>query len=102
MKIIEKLTELITEEMEDAEHYAELALKYKDECPKAADVFHRLAGEEIEHANLLHGAAASLIEEHRKTEGEPPAAMLAVYSYLHGKHMRKAAEVKALREMYGK
>ena len=102
MVIIEKLTELIGEEMEDAQRYAELALKWKDDYPGAAEVAHRLAGEETEHAKALHGAAAALIEEHRKTEGDPPAALMAVYNYLHGKQVRKAAEVQALRQMYGK
>lgn len=102
MKIIEKLTEQIAEELEDAERYAEGALRVKDEYPRVAEVYHKLSGEELEHANMLHGAAAGLIEEYRKTEGAPPAGMLAVYNYLHEKQIRKAAAVKALREMYVK
>jgi hypothetical protein len=37
-----------------------------------------------------------LIEGYRKTSGEPPAAMLAVYDYLHEKFIEEAKEVKIM------
>jgi ferritin len=94
MKIIKELSEHIGDEIEGAEEYIKAALKYKDDHPDIARILYEMSMDEMHHMELLHGEVVKLISEHRKTKGEPPAAMLAVYEYLHEKHIEEAAEVR--------
>lgn len=57
MNDTENLSEYIEDEIKDAGKYARAALKHKDETPELADLFHRLSGEEAEHAKLLYDMA---------------------------------------------
>lgn len=100
MKLIEKLCEMVDEEIDDAEKYAKCAIKYKEERPALAKTFYDLSTDELRHMKLLHGEAVAVIESCRKEKGEPPAEMLAVYNYLHEKQTEHARSVKVLQEMY--
>lgn len=100
MKIIKCLEEYIHEEIHDAEKYIEKALKIKDTYPEVAELMNMLSNEEMKHMQLLHNQVVKLIETYRKSEGEPPAEMMAVYNYLHEKAIEEAKEVKVLQQMY--
>lgn len=100
MKLIKKLSERIEDEIEDAECYAKMALEYRDEYPEFARIANNLSAQEMDHMNSLHTIVTNLIDQYRRTNGEPPPAMQAVYDYLHKKHIDHAAKVKALQSMY--
>ena len=50
--------------------------------------------------NMLHAQVVKIIEAYRKENGEPPAAMLAIYEYLHDKQIDELAEVTALQARF--
>ena len=100
MEIIKKLSKMIHEELEDAEKYAKCALKHQDDRPDLARTFDNLSRQEMDHVNMLHNAVVSIIDEHRRTVGEPPPDMQAIYDFLHEQQIEEAAEVKTLQSMF--
>ena len=100
MKIIETLSKHIEEEINDSACYAKMAIEYRDTHPELAETFYKISLEETDHMNRLHAEVVKLIEEYKKEKGEPPAAMLAVYNYLHEKHIEDAKDAKTLQMMF--
>lgn len=100
MKLVQKLSEMVDEEIGDADKYAKLALKYKEERPVLAKTFYGLSTDELRHMNLLHDQVVTVIEEYRKEKGEPPAAMMAVYEYLHDKQIERSNAVRSALDAY--
>ena len=100
MKLIKKLSEHIEGELQDAECYAKWAIEVKDEHRGLADVLYSLSMDEMKHMNALHDEVVKIIEEYRKEHGEPPAAMQAVYDYLHERQIEDAQEVRGYQMLY--
>ena len=100
MKIIKKLSDMISEELKDAEKYVKCALNHKDTEKSLADTFYTLSNEEMRHVNMLHTEVVKIIEQYRREHGNPPESMQAVYDYLHEKQIEHAAEIKAMQAMY--
>lgn len=100
MKIIKKLSERIAEEIDDADFYIKMAMEYREQYPEVSRVVSNIAAQEMDHMNSLHQLVTQIIDQYRRTNGEPPPAMQAVYDYLHEKHIEEAADVKAKIAMY--
>ena len=100
MQIISDISDMIEDEMDDAEKYIRCAMKWKDERPALAQTFARISNEEMGHMNLLHEQVVAIITEHRKEKGDPPERMQAVYDYLHKKHMNRANEIRVMQTLF--
>ncbi len=99
MKLIKRLSKFINEELHDAMRYAKCAIEQKDERPELARTFLQLANAEMEHMQLLHQSVTALIDEERRTNGEPPPGMVEAYDMIHEWQMEEAAEVRSLIQM---
>lgn len=100
MKIIKKLSEKIAEEIKDADCYIKMALEYRDQYPELSRVVSNISAQEMDHMASLHQLVVQIIDQYRRTKGDPPPAMQAVYDYLHEKHIEDVANVKAKIAMY--
>lgn len=100
MLIIKSLSKMIKEEICDAEKYANLALKYKEDDKTLAETFYTLATNELQHMDMLHTQVTRLISDYRSKKGEPPKEMLALYDYIHEEEIENVREVKVLLSMY--
>ena len=100
MQVIANLSDMIEEELNDAEKYIKCAMKHKDDNPGLAQTFAKISGEEMNHVALLHEQVVSLISEYRKANGTPPERMQGIYDYLHKKHIEKANEIKVMQAIF--
>ena len=100
MKIIKCVSEKIEEELHDAQDYIDLAMRWKQDEPKTADLFYELSLEEMGHVEKLHQEVADLIADYRTDHGDPPKEMMTLYDYLHEKHIGQATEIKVKQGMY--
>lgn len=100
MKLIQRLEDLIDDEIHDVKKYAKMAAELKAEYPSLAQVLYNISGQEDAHQAAIHGEVVKIIQDYRKTKGEPPAAMLAVYEYLHKQSIDKLAEARRYQDIY--
>lgn len=99
MEIIKQISEKIDEELQDAERYIKCAYKVDEEYPQLADTYYKLSLEEMNHVTMLHEAGVSIINEYKRTQDVPPG-MQMLYDYLHERHIKWAAKIKAKQEQF--
>ena len=100
MKLIKELEEMMEDEIHDIQKYSKKAAELKEKYPSLAQTLYSISTQEDSHQAAIHGEIVKLIDEHKKTRGEPPAAMMAVYEYLHERHIEKLAEARRYQDIY--
>ena len=100
MKKIEVMSGYIEKEIVEASDYARCALDMKETDPAIADTYIKIAENHMANMGLLHDQVVSVINEYRKTNGEPPQHMMILYNILHKKHIENAAAVKGMLALY--
>lgn len=100
MQLISKLSDMIEEELNDAEKYIKCAMNHKEDHPALAAAFAKLSNEEMGHVNILHEQVNILITDYRKENGPPSEKMLVLYNYIHQKHIEKANEIKIMQALF--
>jgi len=96
MKIIQKLSDMIEEEISDAMKYARCYQAHREDDPELARTFSQLSLEELTHVERLHAQVVRLIKDYRDTHGEPPSHMQAIYNYLHERNIDKVSKVRLM------
>lgn len=100
MKIIKQISEQIEKELDQQEYLIKKAIEYKETYPTVALAFYNESLNKDTSIRNFHDQVILLINDYRNTNGEPPAHMMAVYNYLHERHIDKAATIKNLQAMY--
>ena len=100
MQLIKKLEDIIEDEIHDVKKYAKLAAEVKKDNPSLAQVFYTISTQEDSHQAALHAEVVKMVEAYRREHGQPPVPMLAVYDYLHQRHIESMAEARRYQELY--
>jgi hypothetical protein len=83
MREIMEVAKYIRKELKLADEFAYEANKHREQYPDMAQHYYRVANEHLNMCDELHNGAVRLIENHRRTDGEPPAEMLRMWSFEH-------------------
>ena len=100
MKEIKDTSKDIECALDKAEHYAKQAILLKSKFPSLSQRYLAASNMMMDIMNGLHSDIVTIINDYRKTNGEPPAPMMAMYDYMHERFIEKAAAVKNLQELY--
>lgn len=92
------LLNLIEEEINDADRYANLALKMKNENPMLSNLFKTLSTEELSHEKRLSEALTQITSEMKKTD-EYSEGYKLMYDFMNSKRIESLAKVKVLQSM---
>ncbi len=97
MKQIKQIIEDIRDETEGAEHYAKLAVKYKESDRQLSDAYAKLANVELDHVSILHTQAVRII---RESDNQIPSPMQAVWEWEHEKMTDAVSRIRVMLDMY--
>ena len=100
MKCIEAIIGDIMEEVEGAEHYAKLALRYKDSDRDLAEMYHSMSKQEAMHAENLYAQGHRIMCRIKEQDPEDYKKMLWAWEWEHEKTLEELAEARVLQDMF--
>ena len=102
MKIINEIIDDMMEEIHDAKHRIERAGELKPLYPDIARRESEIAEQELINADKDHKSVVEIIEDYKKTKGDPPEYMLEFWKEKHKHYMEKYAHAKYMIDMFNK
>lgn len=96
MLIMKEVIDKMDDTLEEAEFYALHHKIHKESMPILADIYYKLAQDHLAHYLSLHNGVVAIINDYRRTKGEPPANMTAIWSYEHEKLVEEYEEIKKM------
>ena len=100
MEIIKIISEQIENELDSSEKFIKMAVTNKQLFPEISQTFYNFSLEKLNNTKILHDQVIKIIKNYRATEGDPPAPMMAIYNYMHQRHINKANAIKNFQSMY--
>lgn len=101
MKILKDLVAKMHDTLDEIEFYAREAYIIRATHKDLADTYAKVGEMHVDIYRHLHQRAVAIIEEERK-KGVPPAAMLEIWNYEHGKLVDEFADAKVMLDEYNK
>jgi hypothetical protein len=68
--------------------------------PDLAEEYYKRSVTDLDNMNALHDDVVGLIDNYKKTKGEPPATMLTLWKYTHDELVDDITEIKQLQDYY--
>ena len=96
MRVIKCMSEDIEKTMDMAEENIRKAIEYKEEYPVAAKAYYAKSIALIDSIKGIHDGVVEIIKGYRAMKGEPPEPMMAMYNYLHERHINQMVLIKNL------
>ena len=100
MRLIARLAEQITDEVEGALSYAKDALTYRQTHPALANIYHKLSQQEFEHMQQLHQQVQQLVVEAENSGVDYPQSMRDKWEKQHRKISSKMADANVFIGMW--
>lgn len=100
MKIISQISDTIDELLSAAESHINCAHAKKEEFPAVAAAYYTISLNEMAGVTALHDQVVKLIEDYRKTNGDPPERMMGRYEYIHEKLIDRSNKIKILQGLF--
>lgn len=94
-----RLYDRISEEIEDAQTYAEIASAWAD-CPEDARIMLSLSSQELDHAQILQGLVGRKFEAMKRSAHADYDKLIMMEEFRHGKDVERIREVKRLHEIF--